>query len=288
MVSASIHTALIWNSDLVKGMGAPLSAEVLRQMAEDEAISTALAPALLRFADRTPKEILNAAVPLRVLGAAHFLVLNGDASALAECYAKGGGPYLAQSLLEAISVHPDVVASFMASPPQTNEVRRSLCLFGGFLTVAEETGLPLRCLEIGASAGLNLNWDRFDYDLGSFGRWGDPASPVKLSGDCTGGAPPLSAKVKVAERMACDQNPWTRETKRRRSALWRTSGRISPTVSRGRGRRSSWPVQQTSVSIKRMQRSGRPNMPCQNLGRRRCSITPCFGNIRRSGPVKSF
>jgi hypothetical protein len=28
------------------------------------------------------------------------------------------------------------------------------------LTVARETGLALRCPEIGASAGLNLNWDR--------------------------------------------------------------------------------------------------------------------------------
>jgi hypothetical protein len=207
MTQLSLHAALIWQSNVCKGMGAPMSAEVLRLMAQDEAIFTALAPALTAFADQTPKDILNGAVPLRVLGAAHFLVLNKDAPALADCYAKSGGPHLAQSLLEAISAHPDVFKSFTASPPQTNEVQRSLCLFGGFLTVAAETGLPLRCLELGASAGLNLNWDRFDYNLGPLGRWGDAASPVKLSGDWSGGAPPLHANVEVAERSACDQSP---------------------------------------------------------------------------------
>ena len=57
----------------------------------------------------------------------------------------------------------------MLSPPQTNEVLRSAALLGGFLTVAEETGLPLRCLELGSSAGLNQSWDAYGYRLGADG-----------------------------------------------------------------------------------------------------------------------
>ena len=86
-------------------------------------------------------------------------------------------------------------------------MRRSLCLIGGFLTVARETGLPLRCLEIGASAGLNLNWDRYAYDLGPLGAWGDPASPVRIDGEWTGEAPPFDVACEVAERAGCDRAP---------------------------------------------------------------------------------
>jgi hypothetical protein len=203
---SAIHTALIWQSNVCKGMGAPFTAEVLRLIAEDAALAEAFAPMFAPLADQTPKDILTAATPLRVLGALHFLTLGGEPP-LAACYAKLDQEELPRALLAAVHDHADVFAAFMASPPQTNEVRRSLCLFGGFLSVAEAFGLPLRCLEIGASAGLNQNWDRFDYDLGALGRWGNAASPVKLSGEWTGGAPALNAKLTVAERLACDQNP---------------------------------------------------------------------------------
>ena len=46
--------------------------------------------------------------------------------------------------------------------------------------MAKETGLPLRTFELGASAGLNLYWDRYAYQLGGAGVWGDATSPVKL------------------------------------------------------------------------------------------------------------
>ena len=207
MESSSVNQSLLWQSDVCKGMGAPLTAEVLRIIAEDARASAAFAPYFAPFAALTPKDFLTAAFPLRALGALHFLVLSGQAPALAAFYASGGGEGLAGAVADVASAHPAVVARFVASPPQTNEVRRSLCLFGGFLTVAHETGLPLRCLELGASAGLNQFWDRFEYDLGVLGHWGDAASPVKLFGDWTGDAPPLQSAVRVAERSACDQNP---------------------------------------------------------------------------------
>jgi hypothetical protein len=207
MMSPSIHAALIWQSHACAAMDAPLTAEVLRLMADDAAVSAAFAPVFAPVRDLTPRALLTGAYPLRILGALHGLVLSGRAPRLATSYVAGGGPDLAAALAEASPIDPRVIDRFMASPPQTNEVRRSLALFGGFLTVAAQTSLPLRCLELGASAGLNANWDRYDYDLGALGRWGDPTSPVKLSGDWTGGAPPLDAVVQVQSRAACDQNP---------------------------------------------------------------------------------
>ena len=63
-------------------------------------------------------------------------------------------------VLDAVREHQSAVGAFLISPPQTNEVGRSGVLVGGFLQIAKDTGLPLRLLEIGASAGLNTIWDR--------------------------------------------------------------------------------------------------------------------------------
>jgi len=79
-------------------------------------------------------------------------------------------------------------------------------LVGGFLEIAKETGLPLLCLEIGASAGLNTIWDRYHYRLGAVG-WGDPQSPVSLAPSWEGLSPPVDAPLRVIERHACDIAP---------------------------------------------------------------------------------
>ena len=69
-----------------------------------------------------------------------------------------------------------------------------------------ETGLPLRVLEIGASAGLNLRWDRYRY-TGPAGEWGDPGSPVEIAEAFTGERPPLDVRPPVVERRGCDPHP---------------------------------------------------------------------------------
>jgi hypothetical protein len=97
------------------------------------------------------------------------------------------------------------VVAFMVSPPQTNEVGRSFCLAPGFQVIAAETGLPLRLFEIGASAGLNLRFDRYAYDFAGQA-WGEAGSPVLLDNDWRGGPPPLGS-VEVVERAGCDQAP---------------------------------------------------------------------------------
>lgn len=156
-------------------------------------------------------ELFNDAVPLRLLGAFHYLVLSGRTETLAALYppriSDPDPAALDLALTQAARAYPDLIERFMHSPPQTNEVGRCLCLVGGFLTVAAETGLPLRCLELGASAGLNMNWDRFAYRFGEGARWGGKDAPLELYGDWTGGRPPLPGKVEVVEREACDQSP---------------------------------------------------------------------------------
>ena len=67
-------------------------------------------------------------------------------------------------------------------------------------------GLPLRRLEIGASAGLNAIWDRYSYQLGAVG-WGDPKSAVRIAPTWEGPSPPIDASMRVIARRACDISP---------------------------------------------------------------------------------
>jgi hypothetical protein len=190
--------------------GSPFSGAVLDLVAEDTLAGGPFAALASPWADVDMRKILADAAPLRVLGALHYLALSGEAPELTALYPpaarQADQASLAPVITRLAARKSGFFTEFLTSPPQTNEVARSRCLVGGFLIVAAETGLPLRCLEIGTSAGLNQNWSRFRYQFGEAGDWGDPASGVRFEGGWTGGAPPLVA-ASVAERRGCDVHP---------------------------------------------------------------------------------
>jgi hypothetical protein len=136
-------------------------------------------------------------------------VLRGDAPALAAFYPSAGGRAgkgAEVAFLATVAEHEEALRADTAQPLQTNEVGRAAALVGGFLTVAERFRLPLNVLEVGASAGLNLRWDRFLYE--ARGRtWGDAASPVRLCDFNGEAAPPFDVDATVAARRGCDPRP---------------------------------------------------------------------------------
>jgi hypothetical protein len=168
------------------------------------------------LADPGPDPIEDA-VPLRFVGTVHRLVLEGRAPALAPFYPSAGGAFdpssgdgaaAADALLTTVADHREEMALGLLRPVQTNEVGRCRALMLGFLDVAEATGLPLRMLEIGASAGLNLRWDRFRYEGGAGGSsFGPVNSPVRLEPAYRERAPDLGRLAVVVERRGCDASP---------------------------------------------------------------------------------
>jgi hypothetical protein len=150
------------------------------------------------------------ALGFKFMGSVHRLVLEGRAPALAPYYPSvdgdvgDGDPWPA--FRDTVAEHGDVLRQLLQLPVQTNEVGRCRALIGGFLTVARETNLPLRIMEIGASAGLNLRWDRYRYENGD-DTWGDPASPVRLVDGFIEGRPELDIAAQIAERSGCDVAP---------------------------------------------------------------------------------
>ena len=89
---------------------------------------------------------------------------------------------------------------------QTNEVGRCAYLYPAFGAIARLAGgRPLGVIEVGASAGLNLFWDRYGYRYGGGPVHGDPASPVQLACEVRGTAPPLPERAPaVGMRVGVD------------------------------------------------------------------------------------
>jgi hypothetical protein len=187
------------------GDGSPLYGVLLAKAAADVEVEGPAWRVLEPYQDERGKS----AVALRFMAAVHRLVLEGTLPELARHYPSTGGegdahnawPAFRQALID----HEDHLRALVARPCQTNEVGRSAALLGGFLEIAHRTRKPLRILEIGASAGLNLRWDHYRYESAE-GAWGDPDSPVVFSHHYEV-PPPMDRTVDVVERKGCDPNP---------------------------------------------------------------------------------
>ncbi len=194
---------------------------------------------LLALASRAPA---TQPPPNLLFGAVHYLLLGGARHDLREWYpalAENGGrdPATAFPVFRefCLSDHDRIEELIETRLTQTNVIQRCSALLPAFARVFEERGgRPLAVIEIGPSAGLNLQWDRFRYfyaggasyaggafysgsasdagsasDLGGDVTWGDPQSPVLIPCDVRGdpALPPLPEKIPVASRCGVDIHP---------------------------------------------------------------------------------
>jgi hypothetical protein len=188
-------------------LGSPFTARLLEWLADDWLGGGPMRVLLPAWTAGPPGQDL---VPLRIAGAFHALALSGRYAGLARLYPPAAAAFdavaLAPLLRRLLVDEAELFRTYLSSAPQTNEVMRSAVLIGGYAVVAQATGLPLALREIGASAGLNLLWDRFHYSLGAQ-RWGDEASPVRIVSDWRGNAPALPPRLAVGERRGNDLMP---------------------------------------------------------------------------------
>lgn len=157
-------------------------------------------------------------VPLRVCGALHALRLGGDAT-LGAAYPPNAASddVLWDAVAGSMDQHASAIARFIDSPPQTNEVRRAAALIAAAHVITRYVPLPLRLSEVGASAGLNLNFDQFALEADGT-RFGPDDSALTLTPKWTGNLPP-NATPRVVERRGVDLNPVT-DAQRLRAYLW--------------------------------------------------------------------
>lgn len=184
--------------------GSPFTAQLLARAAEDIESGGVVA----RITAGWPGNPRVDAVSLRFAGALHAAVLTGRDNRLAVEYPQARGDWsmdriwpLARGFLARDETW---VRDFMTSPPQTNETARSTALACGFLWLGERSPEPFHMLELGASAGLNLHWDKFAFAYPPWGRAhvDGPMMPTEIHGHA-----PAWRAIDIASRAACDQNP---------------------------------------------------------------------------------
>lgn len=204
-------------------LGSPFTARLLRALAADLEAGGVVADLVGSWAGRPRAD----AVSLRLAGALHAAVLSNRAPKLAEVYpaaSPDGDPRaVAAAALAFLRREPAWAREFLSRAPQTNEPRRTIALLLGFLHVASRFDEPLQLFEIGASAGLNLYWDRFSYRTSTWG-WGHPDARPVIDTEWHGTPPPTSVDLRVSGRAGCDLNPLRiddpAERLRLRSFVW--------------------------------------------------------------------
>lgn len=187
--AVTLDDALRSQASACEGLGSTLSHDVLLALLDLAAPGQPLSDMLAGYRVVRGGEL----VGLRLLAAAHRLVLTRQAPALAVHYPTAGGhapvddagrEALRSALAEAFLAHPDVVHESLTRIPQTNETGRGLPLRGALSRVAAAHGYPIRLHELAASAGLNLRADAM------------PWAQV-----------PMATPFQIVERAGCDLRP---------------------------------------------------------------------------------
>lgn len=208
MVDVTIPEALRQQAIWCTAFDSPFTAALCETMAADYEAGGIIADLTQGWMTHPIQD----ALALRLAGALHAIVLTDPDGSLAQVWPQQGRAW---SMAEAWPVaratlreRESWARAFLKSPPQTNEVRRAMGLWPGLATAAQAFDGPMDVLELGASAGLNLNIDRFHYNGGSW-QWHSPiAGPrVALSTQWMGPAPRFPDHVAIRNRAACDQNP---------------------------------------------------------------------------------
>ena len=158
--------------------------------------------------------------PQLILAALHDLALGGRAPALAAAYAAANGTAAdstaadpdaaAQAAIETlIRMTDEVVAIAVRRKTRANQTGHGAVLYPAIAeaahrTVAHAVGL----IDVGCSAGFNLNVDRVGITYSNGQSLGDPTSPVQLSASIVGGRPvPTRVMTEVVARIGVDLDP---------------------------------------------------------------------------------
>jgi len=212
--------AFVWQAQSSRNLGSAFHGLLLdllgERLGDPEPQATRVGRRITSWSERAIAD----ALALRVVGGLHALVRAGRAPELARLYppSSPSSVELWPEVLHTLQKHDDFLYDFLDSPPQTNEVARSSIMLGGALLIAARTGLPLRWHEIGASAGLNLLFDRYRYELGDR-VWGDPAAPVLIRSPWSGGSPDLTVPLSIVSREGCDIAPLDPSTEAARERI---------------------------------------------------------------------
>jgi hypothetical protein len=148
--------------------------------------------------------------PTMILAALHDLALAGRAPALAAAYAAGDRDAAAGAAIDTLLEMTEAVVAIAARRRmRPNESGRGTVLYPAIAEAARRVGAnAVGLIDVGCSAGLNLNVDRVGITYSNGQSLGDPSSPVQLSCSIVGDRPvPTGAMPEVVARVGVDLDP---------------------------------------------------------------------------------
>lgn len=202
----NLRDAFTYQAESNRRLGSPFTARVLDMLADNLQPGTPLTDRMFDW----PGDLGSSgqSLPLRFLAGLHALVLTRNCPDLMATYPPNPSPsdkQLAAALHVALSDHADILNQWLNLPPQTNEVRRSAVMIAAGHWLTAHYGLPMRVYELGASAGLNLMWDRFALQAADM-HLGPEDAPVLLTPDWRGDLP-TGTQPTVLSRRGVDLMP---------------------------------------------------------------------------------
>ncbi len=185
---------------IARELGSPFVASVLeaghRQLSR--------APRTAALIENWPGDPFAAALGMRFNAALHALARRGTPPDLRALYLRQSNDFDA-TIGAALASEDGFVARWMGEVPQTNEVGRGASIFAALMQLNIAYGLPFELLELGSSAGLNLNMAHYAFNLGGVAA-GDARSSVRIAPEWRGAAP-LPAEVQILRARGVDLNP---------------------------------------------------------------------------------
>jgi hypothetical protein len=148
--------------------------------------------------------------PTLILAALHDLALADRAPALAAAYAAADGDAAAGVAIDTLLRMTDSVVAIAARRHvRTDATGHCAILYPAIAEAARRVGAHVvGLIDVGGSAGLNLNVDRVGITYSNGQSLGDPSSPVQQPASVVGGRPiPMRAMPEVVARAGVDLDP---------------------------------------------------------------------------------
>ncbi|WP_338240673.1 DUF2332 domain-containing protein [Aurantiacibacter hainanensis] len=203
MEIASVPEAIEWQAQHLERAGAERNAKVIRALLALLDTDTATGRRMANWQGLS----LEDAMPLRVAGGFHYLLLTGEEDRLGDIYR---GLITDQGQIDDIIVeiakrHDHTLLPWLDGPPQTNEAGRSASVMAALLWLSGKLGPKFELNEIGASAGVNTMMARFFFNLGGV-KTGPSLSSIKIEPEWRGDPPPDNP-VEIVGIKGCDIAP---------------------------------------------------------------------------------
>lgn len=169
------------------------------------------APALAMAMETWPGDLASSGVIFRLNAGLHAMARSGHHPGLAAIYREASAGTAPEPLLLDITLSLALhdgeaeLLQWMSGPTQTNEVARVAGLAAVLMELDARAPMRTTLLELGSSAGLNLNLEHYDIHMGAQ-RAGDPSSEVCIAPRWSGHTPP-GARTRIATVRGVDLNP---------------------------------------------------------------------------------